>query len=42
VLISSRDAADYGRRISASGARGFLSKADLSVQALEAMLEETP
>jgi DNA-binding NarL/FixJ family response regulator len=38
VLISSRDAADYGSRIGASGARGFISKADLSVGALEALL----
>lgn len=38
VLISSRDAADYGGRILASGARGFISKADLSVRALEGVL----
>jgi DNA-binding NarL/FixJ family response regulator len=38
VLISSRDAGDYGSRIGASGARGFISKADLSVGALEAVL----
>jgi len=38
VLISSRDAADYGSLIGASGARGFISKADLSVGALEALL----
>jgi DNA-binding NarL/FixJ family response regulator len=38
VLISSRDAADYGGRIRASGARGFISKADLSVRALEELL----
>jgi DNA-binding NarL/FixJ family response regulator len=38
VLISSRDAADYGGRIGTSGARGFISKADLSVGALEALL----
>jgi DNA-binding NarL/FixJ family response regulator len=38
VLISSRDAGDYGGRIEASGARGFISKADLSVGALEALL----
>jgi DNA-binding NarL/FixJ family response regulator len=41
VLISSRDAADYGGRIDASGARGFISKADLSVRALDAVLEAT-
>ena len=38
VLVSSRDAADYGGRIRASGARGFIPKADLSVGALEAVL----
>ena len=42
VLISSRDAADYGGRIGASGARGFISKADLSVGALEAVLGAAP
>jgi DNA-binding NarL/FixJ family response regulator len=40
VLISSREAADYGGRIAASGARGFISKADLSPSALDAMLED--
>jgi DNA-binding NarL/FixJ family response regulator len=40
VLISSRDASDYGRRISRSGARGFISKADLSARTLEAVLHE--
>jgi DNA-binding NarL/FixJ family response regulator len=39
VLISSRDAADYGGRIGASVVRGFISKADLSVRALDAVLE---
>ena len=38
VLISSRDAADYGARIGASGALGFISKGDLSVGALEELL----
>jgi len=38
VLISSRDAADYGGRIRASGARGFISKGDLSVSALDRLL----
>lgn len=38
ILISTRDAADYGARIDASGARGFISKADLSVNTLEALL----
>jgi DNA-binding NarL/FixJ family response regulator len=38
VLISSRDASDYGRRIERSGARGFIAKAELSVGALAAVL----
>jgi DNA-binding NarL/FixJ family response regulator len=38
VLISSRDAADYGGRIRRCGARGFISKADLSASALTAVL----
>ncbi len=38
VLISSRDAADYGRRIERSGARGFISKAELSARTLAAVL----
>jgi DNA-binding NarL/FixJ family response regulator len=41
VLISSRDAADYGTRISASPAAGFLAKADLSGAALAALLDRT-
>jgi DNA-binding NarL/FixJ family response regulator len=39
VLISSRDASDYGRRIERSGARGFISKAELSARTLAAVLE---
>jgi DNA-binding NarL/FixJ family response regulator len=39
VLISSRDASDYGTRIGRSGARGFIAKAELSAQALETVLE---
>jgi DNA-binding NarL/FixJ family response regulator len=38
VLISSRDAADYGTRIATSPAAGFLAKADLTGAALEAVL----
>jgi DNA-binding NarL/FixJ family response regulator len=38
VLISSRDAADYGSRIRRSGALGFISKAELSARALESVL----
>jgi DNA-binding NarL/FixJ family response regulator len=38
VLISSRDAADYGSRVARSGARGFITKAELSAPALAAVL----
>lgn len=34
VLISTREAADYGGRVARSGAAGFISKADLSAQSL--------
>jgi len=34
VLVSSREAVDYGRRIARSGAAGFISKADLSAASL--------
>ena len=39
VLISSREASDYGGGIERSGARGFISKAELSARALEAVLD---
>jgi DNA-binding NarL/FixJ family response regulator len=39
ILVSSRDASDYGARIDRSGARGFVSKIDLSARALSAILE---
>jgi len=38
VFISSRDRCDYGNSIQESGARGFVSKADLSREALEEIL----
>jgi DNA-binding NarL/FixJ family response regulator len=38
VLTSSRDATDYGEKISTSGAAGFISKADLSGRALAGVL----
>jgi DNA-binding NarL/FixJ family response regulator len=38
VLISSRDLADFGSLVETSGARGFVSKGDLSPAALEALL----
>jgi DNA-binding NarL/FixJ family response regulator len=39
VLISSRDADDYGRRIEACGARGFIPKSRLSAAAFAALVE---
>jgi DNA-binding NarL/FixJ family response regulator len=39
VLISSRDADDYGRQIVACGARGFIPKSKLSAAAVAALLE---
>ncbi len=38
VLVSSRDAADYGSLIEQSGARGFIAKAELSGAALADLL----
>jgi DNA-binding NarL/FixJ family response regulator len=38
LLISSRQASDYGDRLAASGADGFLDKATLSPQALRNVL----
>jgi DNA-binding NarL/FixJ family response regulator len=38
VLISSREAAAYGPRLAAGGARGFISKSGLSGEALAAVL----
>jgi CheY-like chemotaxis protein len=39
VLISSRQADDYGRRVEACGARGFISKSKLSAAAFAALLK---
>ena len=39
VLVSSRDPSAYGFRVEASGARGFVSKEELSGAALEKLLE---
>lgn len=39
VLISSREAEDYGRRIGACGARGFIPKSRLSAAAFAALVE---
>jgi DNA-binding NarL/FixJ family response regulator len=41
VLISSRDAGDYGARLQNCGARGFVAKADLSGATIDALLSET-
>jgi DNA-binding NarL/FixJ family response regulator len=39
ILVSSREAADYGSRIRRSGARGFIAKDELSAGTLAALLE---
>ncbi len=39
VLISSRDEDDYGRRVEACGARGFIPKSKLSAAMVAALLE---
>jgi len=39
VLVSSRDAGDYGPRLFGCGALGFIAKADLSAESLMALLE---
>lgn len=38
ILISSRDAATYGERLTRSQARGFIAKRDLSGAALSALI----
>jgi DNA-binding NarL/FixJ family response regulator len=38
ILVSSRDASDYGPLVSRSGALGFVPKAELSGERLEALL----
>lgn len=38
VLVSTRDASDYGRRIGNSGAAGFITKSRLSGDTLRAIL----
>jgi DNA-binding NarL/FixJ family response regulator len=40
VLVSSRARDDYGRRVDASPARGFIAKDDLSGDALRRVLDE--
>jgi DNA-binding NarL/FixJ family response regulator len=39
VLVSSRSASDYGDQIESSGAAGFVPKAELSGDAVRALLE---
>jgi DNA-binding NarL/FixJ family response regulator len=39
ILISSRDGGDLEPRVQSSGARGFVSKADLSGDSLRALLD---
>jgi hypothetical protein len=41
VLTSTRDRADYGPRVDQCGARGFISKAELSGAAVHAFLGAT-
>jgi CheY-like chemotaxis protein len=38
VLVSSREAGDYGQRIATSGARGFIAKQQLSAAAFAALV----
>lgn len=38
ILVSSRDAADFGPLVTRSGAKGFVPKAELSGERLEALL----
>jgi DNA-binding NarL/FixJ family response regulator len=40
ILVSRRDAADYGRRIRASGVLGFIAKADVSGTNIRSLLDE--
>jgi DNA-binding NarL/FixJ family response regulator len=40
ILVSSRDGRDFGPLIKASGARGFVAKADLSGDTLRALLDD--
>lgn len=40
VLISARDSRDYGPRVQACGARGFVAKADLTAELLHGLLAD--
>jgi DNA-binding NarL/FixJ family response regulator len=39
IMTSSRDACDFGSLVANSGARGFIPKAELSAEAVAALLE---
>jgi CheY-like chemotaxis protein len=39
ILISSREGGDFGPLVNASGARGFVAKAELSGESLRALLD---
>jgi DNA-binding NarL/FixJ family response regulator len=39
ILVSSRDASDFGPLVKASGARGFVAKADLSGERVRSLLD---
>jgi CheY-like chemotaxis protein len=40
ILVSSRDGGDFGPMVEASGARGFVAKADLSGDSVRALLDD--
>jgi DNA-binding NarL/FixJ family response regulator len=42
VVMSGRDASDYGPRVQRSGALGFIAKVDLSAESLHAALAQEP
>jgi CheY-like chemotaxis protein len=42
ILTSSLDAADFGALVTSSSALGFIPKAELSAQAIDALLAQTP
>jgi DNA-binding NarL/FixJ family response regulator len=42
VLVSTHDEGDYGQLAAETGARGFIAKADLSGDALDALLAPAP
>jgi len=42
IMVSSRDDSDYGPLVADSGARGFVTKAELSGDRLRALIEADP